>query len=290
MKVFISWSGERSQELAQSLREWLPQVLQTVEPFVSSTDLEKGSRWPIELDAHLRANAYGLLCLTRDNLSAPWLLFEAGVLSTSLSKPRVAPVLLDVNPADVGWPLAQFQATRLEADDVLKLIKSINSSNDTLKLDERSLEKSFEKWWPELQSEFGRIRAIPATKTKQTTISGQSVREGERSERVLIEELLELARERNRLDEAREVRLLERVEKTVLEAARKPSKDTVYALERLVQLMQHQNRILQVAKECSEIPTVSTVKDATDALGQIRYSASEALEEARKIRAHLNAL
>lgn len=32
MKVFISWSGERSQALAQALRDWLPLVLHFVEP------------------------------------------------------------------------------------------------------------------------------------------------------------------------------------------------------------------------------------------------------------------
>lgn len=42
LKVFISWSGERSKEMANALREWLPMVLQYVEPFVSDKDISAG--------------------------------------------------------------------------------------------------------------------------------------------------------------------------------------------------------------------------------------------------------
>lgn len=35
LKVFISWSGDRSKEMAKALRDWLPMALNYVEPFVS---------------------------------------------------------------------------------------------------------------------------------------------------------------------------------------------------------------------------------------------------------------
>jgi hypothetical protein len=35
MKVFLSWSGNRSKMLANTLREWLPLVLHYLEPWVS---------------------------------------------------------------------------------------------------------------------------------------------------------------------------------------------------------------------------------------------------------------
>jgi hypothetical protein len=45
MKVFISWSGTRSKELANALRDWLPLALSYVKPWVSDKDIGAGDRW-----------------------------------------------------------------------------------------------------------------------------------------------------------------------------------------------------------------------------------------------------
>ena len=39
MKIFISWSGEQSREMAEALRDWIPDVLPEAEPWMSVADI-----------------------------------------------------------------------------------------------------------------------------------------------------------------------------------------------------------------------------------------------------------
>lgn len=78
MKVFLSWSGDRSRVVADVLRNWLPSVLQAVRPYFSPEDIEKGSKWSLEISRELDASDYGILCVTTENVASPWMLFEAG--------------------------------------------------------------------------------------------------------------------------------------------------------------------------------------------------------------------
>jgi hypothetical protein len=45
MKVFISWSGERSKAVAKVLRRRLGNIIQAVDPYMSDQDIDKGVRW-----------------------------------------------------------------------------------------------------------------------------------------------------------------------------------------------------------------------------------------------------
>lgn len=128
MKVFISWSGERSKAVAEALHDWLPNVIQTVRPWVSLADIEKGTRWSTDIAAQLEECRIGLICLTPENLSAPWLLFEAGALSKTLEKTFVCPYLVNLQPADVRGPLSQFQMTTAEKEETRKLLHTINKA------------------------------------------------------------------------------------------------------------------------------------------------------------------
>src|SRR5260221_228205 len=133
MKIFISWSGELSQSIAMSLRSWLKNVIQVVEPYVSSEDVEKGTRWFAEIGKNLEEAKVGIGCLTRENMNKPWVLFETGAVSRSIDRSRVIPLLIDLSLADLSGPLAQFQATAITEREMLRLVKSIG----TLLADER---------------------------------------------------------------------------------------------------------------------------------------------------------
>ncbi|CAA7621955.1 hypothetical protein MTBLM5_420002 [Magnetospirillum sp. LM-5] len=128
MKVFISWSGTRSETLAKALREWFPLVLNYVEPWVSQSDIEAGERWGIEVAKELESSNFGVICVTRENLTSPWLLFESGALAKSMQDGRVIPLLLDLDFKEISGPLAQFQAKKAEQAGIKELVLSLNKA------------------------------------------------------------------------------------------------------------------------------------------------------------------
>jgi TIR domain len=78
VKVFISWSGSLSRQIAADLAKWLPLVVQHVKPWTSDENIESGSRWAEKIDEGLTESDYGIVCITADNQHSPWLMFEAG--------------------------------------------------------------------------------------------------------------------------------------------------------------------------------------------------------------------
>jgi hypothetical protein len=158
MNVFISWSGERSRKVATALKEWLPIVIQSVVPWFSPEDIDKGARWMAELAKQLDKLNMGIICVTPENREAPWLLFEAGALSKALDTSLVCPLLLGVEPADLQGPLAQFQATRATREDVRKLLDTINKNSES-SLAEPQIEQLFSFLWPGFEEKLVSIEA-----------------------------------------------------------------------------------------------------------------------------------
>src|SRR5258708_12457320 len=105
MKIFVSWSGVRSGALAQALRDWLPLVLHYAEPWLSDADLAPGERWGPALAKELETSNFGVVCITRENLPSPWILFEAGSLPKPLAGHPPFPPLLPVVFTDIPGPL-----------------------------------------------------------------------------------------------------------------------------------------------------------------------------------------
>jgi hypothetical protein len=192
MKVFLGWSGDTSKKVATALHDWLPKVIQSVRPYVSSEDIAKGARWSSEISKELQSSNYGIICITRENLASTWIHFEAGALSREIEKSFVTPFLFNLKVTDIQGPLQQFQTTLNEKDDVLKMIKSINANNDPqLKLDIATLEESFGVRWAKLHEVFAQIAGEePATHTLR-----------QRREIDVLEELLARFLARERYDE-----------------------------------------------------------------------------------------
>lgn len=159
MKVFVSWSGQKSKLLASAFKEWLPDLLQTVDVFMSQHDIEAGSRWGNELGIQLQEANFGIICITPENISAPWLLYEAGCLGKSIEHSRVVPYRIGIAATDVPFPLAQFQSVNADKEGTLKLLESINSINST-KLESERLQRIFEIFWQHFEKKIVEVGQI----------------------------------------------------------------------------------------------------------------------------------
>lgn len=165
MKTFLSWSGSKSHAVASLFSEWAPCVVQAVQPWISSRDIDRGAIWFTEITEQLKDTNFGVLFVTRENQVRPWLLFEAGALSKGLTEARVCTVLIDLNVRDIesGSPLQQVNHTTLDKEGILSLLKTINKRMDTGQVQEKRLEQTFNALWPEFESKFQAILQIAPT-------------------------------------------------------------------------------------------------------------------------------
>ncbi|MEO8383217.1 MAG: ATP-binding protein [Acidobacteriota bacterium] len=186
MRVFLSWSGSRSRLIAQALRDWLPGVMQVVQPWMSAIDMQMGARWNADLAKELEQAKIGIICITPENQTTAWLVFEAGALSKIVDAGCVIPYLLNMRPTEVEGPLVQFQAAVANRDDTFRVVSTINRALGTVALSEEGLVRSFQKWWPDLERS---LMEIPTTAASDPP---------PRPERELLEEILGLARENTR--------------------------------------------------------------------------------------------
>lgn len=161
MEVFLSWSGDFSKKLAEQFRDWLPLFLQDLDPFMSDRDLLLGSRWNESINKHLDSSSVGLLIVTPENISSPWLNYEAGALTKALkNETKIIPIIFgneELSTILVDSPLKQFQSVTFpDRDGIFKLIENLNSNLDD-SLNEDSLRKTFDKWWPEVDGSLKNI-------------------------------------------------------------------------------------------------------------------------------------
>lgn len=150
MKIFISWSGDASKVVASALHEAIGEVFNDVDPWMSAEDIKPGQQWFPELMTTLQDTRFAIACLTRSNLSAPWVLFEAGAVSGHFGAMKLAPLLLEGAIKDLADPLGSFNGVTFDKGGVGALFKSINESLPK-PLTKTALGASVEAVWPGLQ-------------------------------------------------------------------------------------------------------------------------------------------
>ena len=152
----MSWSGKRSKAVANALREWLPLVLQYVEPWVSDKDIAAGDRWAQALTEKLDTANFGIICVTPENIGSEWLVFEAGALSKSMLDGKVIPLLFGLDSSDLGGPLSQFQAQKMDKTGIMAVVRAINKAAEK-RASEQIIEQLVPTLWPRLAASLERI-------------------------------------------------------------------------------------------------------------------------------------
>jgi hypothetical protein len=161
MKIFLSWSGNQSHLLAQAFKDWLPEVIQSLKPFLSSKDISAGVQWFPKLKAELETADFGIVCLTKTNLKAEYIMLESGAMAMRVDAAKLVPVLCDVSEVElVKSPLTAFNYVHLTPEGVLKLLESINNSSPE-KVSEETLRKRFHRLWPDLEETTKAIIETP---------------------------------------------------------------------------------------------------------------------------------
>ncbi|MBQ3432271.1 MAG: toll/interleukin-1 receptor domain-containing protein [Clostridia bacterium] len=187
MKVFVSWSGELSKSIAELIQKWLPCIIQSVDVFFSSNDIEKGENWDSKITSELKESKYGIVCLTEDNVLAPWIHFESGALANTLDA-KVATLMVNITPTEIKGPLSRYQATKLERDDFYQLICNINEQCEQ-PMKPEVLKTLFDNLWVNMNAEFN---SIISTHQKRASTKKKQINNDE-----AIEEILVLLRKQN---------------------------------------------------------------------------------------------
>lgn len=159
MKVFISWSGQRSKECALVLKQLTKNLIHTAEPWMSS-DIESGLRWSNIISDELEQSKMAIICLTRENVNENWILFEAGAIGKNRDA-NVCAFLLDLEHTDINPPLGQFQATRFTREDIKKLLNDIRltvQKSGQRILEQANFDHLFDLLWPEAEKSLREIQ------------------------------------------------------------------------------------------------------------------------------------
>ena len=77
MRVFLSWSGFKRRNAAEVFREWLPQVIQAAEPWMSPETV-KGAIWFAEICGRIEESREN----SRENLNNPWIYSDPWKMGT----------------------------------------------------------------------------------------------------------------------------------------------------------------------------------------------------------------
>ena len=113
MKVYLSWSGELGRRASGALRTALQELVPTLEVWSPGSDITAGARWVDEIHHAIEQSEIALVCVTKESLDSPWLLYELGFMAGRGTASTVIPWLVDIQHSDPAARLHSFKPSGL---------------------------------------------------------------------------------------------------------------------------------------------------------------------------------
>ncbi len=155
-KIFISWSGANSKEIAKALKNKLEKNVFSgtgLECFVSDEDIVSGTDWWNKINKELKSCKIGILCITKENINAPWIYYEAGAMIAQSVQTIPLLVSCDFN-ALKDTPLNGKQAVNFyDQAKFIKMIHDIYKKMEYNLLQEKQIETIAKATYNELKVE-----------------------------------------------------------------------------------------------------------------------------------------
>lgn len=176
--IFISWSKSPSKEIAEQVKFLLEKIFPDpiISFFVSSSDkngIGPGDRFNKILDENLETSNYGILILTKNNFSQPWIMFEAGALSKDSQISKIVPVFFNREESSLEAPLKPFNHisfNMIEFETLVFSIKKAQFGATSLTIEQKELLKhSLVKHWDDFEKNVNILLTDSAYNIKEIT-------------------------------------------------------------------------------------------------------------------------
>lgn len=122
IRIFLSWSKNKSKELAEATKKFIESSLGNSIEFFFSPEMYKGTCVDNEIHKNLLSSDICLVCITSDNFKNPWLMYESGVVYGANHNNMeldgiVVPILFERIPEWSSWvdkPLNRYVPIQIE--------------------------------------------------------------------------------------------------------------------------------------------------------------------------------
>jgi len=160
--IFLSWSGERSKEIAIIFDKFLSDIFgNKVETWISTHSIKPGDNGAVKIDEGLLNSNFGIYFLTEENVESEWIHYELGAIHAAKYNAKnvkiTIPYLLTKNiKFESGCPFnSAIQRTYSDKSGTYEIALKINK---TLSDPQDNLLQAFEAYWPALNGQLESLR------------------------------------------------------------------------------------------------------------------------------------